>query len=362
METELTLKFFKQQLLGKNNAYKLDVPECEIKLNQNENPWDWPTHLKQAVLEEVRELEWNRYPAFVPTAFQKKLAEFIDVDPSQVLVGNGSNELLYAIFVATLERGRKVVIPQPTFTVYKILADLMGAEIDTTGFDDKLQFDVKALEQAAEGASVVVLTTPNNPTGAVIDPTDLEHLVNSSQALWVIDEAYFEFHGETAVELTKNYRNIVVLRTFSKAFATAGLRIGYLVGHPDTISVLDKAKLPYNVGQFTLAAATVAMDNAVTLRGRVDEIKRERERLIRELESRNGVTVHPSRGNFVLFETNRNPKIVWRHLVTKGVLIRDVSKYQRLESALRVSVGRPHENDAFLTAFDSAMTALPESA
>ncbi|MDC1142149.1 histidinol-phosphate transaminase [Planctomycetota bacterium] len=358
---EATLKFFKQQLLGDDNAYTLDVPDCKIKLNQNENPWDWPAHLKQAVFEEVRDLEWNRYPAFIPTAFLEQLASFLGVDANQVLVGNGSNELLYAIFVATLEPGRKVVIPQPTFTVYKLLADLMGAEIDTSGFDDELQFDVQALERASADAAVVVLTTPNNPTGAVIDPTDLEHLVNTSQALWVIDEAYFEFHGETAIELTRNYRNIVVLRTFSKAFATAGLRIGYLVGHPDTVAVLDKAKLPYNMGHFSLAAARVAMDNAVSLRGRVEEIKRERKRLVRELSSRNGIKVHPTCANFILFETGCEPKIIWRHMVTQGVLIRDVSKYPRLEAALRVTVGRPNENDAFLAAFDAAMTSQPET-
>ncbi|MCF6228768.1 MAG: histidinol-phosphate transaminase [Planctomycetes bacterium] len=323
-ETAQTLKFFRKQLLAEDNTYTLDVPDCPIKLNQNENPWDWPAHLKQAVFEEVRELEWNRYPPFVPAEFHAQLAEYLGVSADQVMIGNGSNELLYALFVATLERGRKIVIPQPTFSVYKLLADILGAEVDTTGFDGDMRVDITAIEKAADGADVVVLTSPNNPTGAVIDPTDLEHLVNSSSALWVIDEAYFEFHGETAIELTKSYRNVVVLRTFSKACATAGLRMVCLIGHPDTVKVLNKAKLPYNVGVFTMAAARVAMDNAVTLKGRIEEIKRERERLNRELLSRKGIRIFPSRANFILFETPYDPKLVWRHLVTKGVLIRDV--------------------------------------
>ncbi|MCA8910359.1 MAG: histidinol-phosphate transaminase [Planctomycetes bacterium] len=353
-----TLKYFKTQLPGLAGGYSLDVPDCEIKLNQNENAWDWPATLKQEVFERVRDLPWNRYPPFQPDAFVAKVASHIGADAEQVLVGNGSNELLYAIFVSTLERGRKVVIPQPTFTVYKLLANLLGADIAVEGLDEELQFDAEALETASQDASVVVLATPNNPTGSVIDPTDLEHLVNTSGALWVIDEAYFEFHGETAIELTRNCRNLVVLRTFSKALATAGLRFGCMVAHPEARPIFSAAKLPYNLNIFTMAAVETAIDNAVTLKSRVDEIKRERERVARRLREYKGCKVYPSRANFILFETNRDPRELWKAMVSRGVLVRDVSNYPRLAKALRVSIGRPEENDAFLKALEYAITVV----
>lgn len=353
-----TLKYFKPQLPGLAGGYVLDVPDCEIKLNQNENAWDWPAALKQEVFERVRDLSWNRYPPFVPDRFVAKVAAHIGAGPEQLLVGNGSNELLYAIFVSTLERGRKVVIPQPAFTVYKLLANLLGAEIIGEGINDELQYDAAALEKAARDASVVVLASPNNPTGSVIEPTDLEHLVNTSDALWVIDEAYFEFHGETAIELTRNCRNLVVLRTFSKALATAGLRFGCMVAHPEAVPIFAAAKLPYNLNIFTMTAVETAIENAVTLKARVEEIKRERDRVARKLREYRGVKVYPSRANFLLFETGRDPRDVWKAMVSRGVLVRDVSKYPRLEKALRVSIGRPEENDAFLKALEYAITVV----
>jgi histidinol-phosphate aminotransferase len=355
---DTTLRYFKEQLPALAGGYHLDVPDCPIKLNQNENAWDWPAALKQEVFERVRDLPWNRYPPFVPDKFVAKVAAHIGAEANQVLVGNGSNELLYAIFVSTLERGRKVVIPQPTFTVYKLLANLLGAEIITEGLSDALQYDAAALEKAADGADVVVLATPNNPTGSVIDPTDLEHLVMTSSALWVIDEAYFEFHGETAIELTRNCRNLVVLRTFSKALATAGLRFGCMVAHPEARPIFAAAKLPYNLNIFTMAAVEVAIENAVTLKTRVEEIKRERDRVTRKLRENRAVKVHPSRANFLLFETERDPRELWKAMVSRGVLVRDVSGYPRLGKALRVSIGRPEENDAFLKALEYAMTVV----
>jgi len=357
-----TFRFFKEQIARLAGGYKLDVPACPIKLNQNENPYDWPSTLKQAVFERVGELDWNRYPPFVPAEFTEKVARYLNVGADQVLVGNGSNELLYAIFVATLEAGRKVLVPQPTFTLYKLLAEILGAEVITTGLDAELQYDAAALEKAAQDAHVVVLASPNNPTGSVINPMDLEHLVQTTHALWVVDEAYFEFHGETALELTRSCSNLVVLRTFSKAFATAGLRFGCMVCHPSALPMFAAAKLPYNLNIFTMAAIEVAIEHAVTLKGRLEELKRERERVARLLRANKGVKVYPSRANFLLFETDRNPRALWQSMVNRGVLIRDVSGYPSLGKALRVSIGRPEENDAFLKALEYAITEVAPEA
>jgi histidinol-phosphate aminotransferase len=356
MNTTSTLSFIKDQLREVVGGYKLDVPDCPVKLNQNENPYDWPAPLKQAVCEVVRDLPWNRYPPFVPAEFTQACARYLNLDPRQVLIGNGSNELLYSVFACVLERGRKLVVTEPTFTLYRILAKVFGADVVSADLDARFQFDIAALERESRDASCVVIATPNNPTGAVIDLTDLEHLVASHPALFVVDEAYFDFHGESALELTRRYRNVVVLRTFSKAFATAGLRFGLMAAHPDCAQLISPAKLPYNVNIFTMAAVQVALEHAATLKNRLDEIKLERERVTRVMKGYTALTVYPSRANFILFETNRNPRAVWRTMVRRGVLVRDVSGYPRLGKALRVTVGRPEENDAFLKALEFAMT------
>lgn len=352
-----TLSFLKPQVREAVGGYKLDVPDCPIKLNQNENPYDWPLSLKQSVFERVRDMSWNRYPPFVPSSFVAKVAKYVGVTTEQVLVGNGSNELMYAVFACVLEPRRKLVITQPTFTLYALLGKVFGAEVVDVPLDSEMRFDLPALEKTARDAACVVIASPNNPTGSVMDPMELEHLVASSDALFVVDEAYFDFHGVSALELTNNHKNVVVLRTFSKAFATAGLRFGFMVCHPAAQPYFATAKLPYNVNIFTMAAVEVALEQANVLKGRLDEIKRERERVIRVLKER-GLRVYPSRANFVLFESDKNARKLWDRMVKRGVLIRDVSKYPRLQRALRVSIGRPEENDAFLKALEAALAEV----
>lgn len=349
-----TLSFLKPQVIEAVGGYKLDVPDCPVKLNQNENPYDWPASLKQRVLERVRDLSWNRYPPFVPAEFVSKVAKFVGVKPGQLLVGNGSNELMYAAFACVLEPRRKLVITQPTFTLYALLGRVFGADVVDVPLDSEMRFDLPALEKAAKDAACVVIASPNNPTGSVMDPMELEHLVAGSEALFLIDEAYFDFHGQSAIELCATHKNVVVLRTFSKAFATAGLRFGFMICHEDVQPYFATAKLPYNVNIFTMAAVEIALENANVLKGRLEELKRERERILRELQAR-GLRAFPSRANFVLFEGKGDARKLWNSIAKRGVLIRDVSKYPRLERALRVSIGRPEENDAFLKALDAAL-------
>ncbi|CAG0927230.1 histidinol-phosphate aminotransferase [Planctomycetaceae bacterium] len=352
-----TLSFLKPQLREGVGSYKLDVPPCPIKLTQNENPYDWPASLKQTVFERVRDLSWNRYPPFVPADFVAQVAKYVGVDARQVLVGNGSNELMYAAFACVLGPGRKLVITQPTFTLYALLGNVFGAEVVDVPLDAEMRFDLPAIAKAARDAACVVIASPNNPTGSVIDLMELEHLIAGSEALFIVDEAYFDFHGVSALELTRTHRNVVVLRTFSKAFATAGLRFGFMVAHEEVQPYFATAKLPYNVNIFTMAAVEVALENAGVLKGRLDEIKRERERVIRVLGEM-GLRVFPSRANFVLFESAKPARKLWDSMVKRGVLTRDVSKYPRLERALRVSIGRPEENDAFLKALEAALAEV----
>jgi histidinol-phosphate aminotransferase len=225
-----------------------------------------------------------------------------------------------------------------------------------TGF----AYDVEALLAAREasGASVTIVCSPNNPTGTSLPLADVERLCAASDSLVVVDEAYHEFSGRSAVPLLERHANLVVLRTFSKAMALAGLRVGYLLASPDLVREVNKARLPYNVNFFSQAAAIAAIEEyEPVLAPTVRELVAERERLLSRLADVPGVRAHASDANFFLLEmTGADPGAVFASLLRRGVLVRDVTSYPMLSSFLRVSVGSAEENDAFLHALGTALT------
>ncbi len=187
-----------------------------------------------------------------------------------ILAGNGSNELIQAALLVTLGPGRTVAIPQPTFTLYKLQASIMQANIVTVPLKPAdLSYDVDALIKAAESADVVVICSPNNPTGSLLAAADLQRVLDKAKGIVLLDEAYHEFSGQSAFGLLKDNPNLVITRTFSKALSMAGMRFGYMLAHPEVAREVHKAKLPYNVNIFTLTAAQLAIERS-GLNGGID--------------------------------------------------------------------------------------------
>jgi histidinol-phosphate aminotransferase len=348
-------------------AYTLALREAPVKLNQNENPWDLPEALKRRVLEKALLRPWSRYPDFDPRELLAALARFSRWRADGILAGNGSNELIEALLLVTVSPGTKVVIPQPTFTLYSLMTTILGGEPvfvplrrEAPGGAAGFAYDVEALLAAREasGASVTIVCSPNNPTGTSLPLADVERLCAASDSLVVVDEAYHEFSGRSAVPLLERHANLVVLRTFSKAMALAGLRVGYLLASPDLVREVNKARLPYNVNFFSQAAAIAAIEEyEPVLAPTVRELTAERERLLSRLADVPGVRAHASDANFFLLEmTGADPGAVFASLLRRGVLVRDVTSYPMLSSFLRVSVGSAEENDAFLHALGTALT------
>jgi histidinol-phosphate aminotransferase len=333
-------------------AYTLRVYEAEIKLNQNENPYDFPEDLKQEIFRRYRERSWSRYPDFVPDALREALAEFAGWRKEGVLVGNGSNELLQAVLMVLVRDRTPVVIPAPTFAVYGLVSQILGARVINVPLKADMEYDADQLILRSEQleARVLIICTPNNPTGTVLAERDLEKILERFSGHVLLDEAYYEFCGRTALRYLDSYPRLIITRTFSKAMGMAGLRVGYLMAHPELAAQIAKAKLPYSVNQFSLTAAQVALENRDRFRHAIDDILRERERLGRELSALPGVRVYPTGANFFLFELPGSPRIIFDKLYRQGILIRDVSSYPMLSRCLRVSVGTPDENDRFLAA------------
>ena len=356
------LAHVKPQVRGMD-AYTLRPSDPQIKLNQNESPYDVPPAIKARIAERLRDRPWNRYPPFVAADFIQAVSEATRWPATGVLVANGSNELIQSVLAVTVGPGVSVVIPEPTFTLYRLMTEVNGGTVVSVPLDAELRFDVDAIVRAAteSRAAVVVLCTPNNPTGSALSREEILRVHDETGAIVLLDQAYVEFGGYDGISLLDGRPRLVVLRTFSKAMAMAGLRAGYMLADPALAAEVHKAKLPYNINFFTEVAAAEVLCGRAHLAPQLESIRMERDRLLVELGAISGLQVYPSAANFVLFRVTApgvtHTEVFARLLDEHGILVRDVSKYPMLERCLRVNAGTPEENDAFLAALRGIMAA-----
>ncbi|MDQ2975343.1 MAG: histidinol-phosphate transaminase [Acidobacteriota bacterium] len=331
--------------------YTLVPHRASVKINQNENPWDAPVEIKQETLNRMKDRAWSRYPDFTPQRLRERLADFSRLQPDGIIAGNGSNELIQALLMVTIGEGRRVLITEPTFALYRQIATVLGGEVVSVPLNRELQFDLAALLEKIEEAqpAVTIICSPNNPTGCVISDKELIVLLKAARGLIVVDEAYHEFAGHSVVELLDEHENLVVLRTFSKAMAMAALRVGYLLASPELVQEISKAVLPYNLNAFSQTAAEVSIEMfEARLKPLVEAICAERDRLYGELSSIPGLVPVQSRANFMVVRSSKEPKRIFAKLWERDILIRDVSGYSMLKDYFRVSVGTPEENDLLI--------------
>lgn len=334
-------------------AYSLTPERGRIKINQNENPWDAPARIKQEALRRLSERAWSRYPDFVPASLHERLAAFAGWRRDGIIAGNGSNELIQATLMVTVGEGKRVLISEPTFALYRQITTVMGGDITSVPLTPELTYDVDAIKRTIEDTNpdVTIICSPNNPTGCRIDDRDLVALLEASRGLIVIDEAYFEFTGRTVVPLLEQHQNLIVFRTFSKAMAMAALRVGYLLAAPELAREISKAVLPYNLNAVSQTAAEVAVEMFETeLKPLVRQIVAERDRLYAGLKQIPGLSPVPTEANFMVVRSAIEPRRVFTELLQRGILIRDVSGYPMLKDYFRLSVGTPAENDTLLAA------------
>jgi histidinol-phosphate aminotransferase len=336
------------------SAYHLEPVETRIKLNQNENPNDWPAEIKEELAAFCKERPWNRYPGFVPGELKRRLGEYIGHDPEGIIVGNGSNEMLQAVMISFLSPTTPAVLCPPTFTLYQLLARGLGSHVFEVPLLPDLAFDVDGLvaETVRRPGSLLLLCSPNNPTGNALDEKQAFRILESHRGILVLDQAYVEFGGFSAVPLLAAHPNLLITRTFSKAMAGAGLRLGYLLGNPAIVREINKIKLPYNVNFFVERAAEVLLSHGGIAMRRVAEIKEQRDRLYSFLKKLPLENVYPSCANFILIRSKRKSDL-FSFLIKKGILVRDVSGYRMLENCLRISVGTREENDDLQKAMEA---------
>ncbi|HEX6433436.1 MAG TPA: histidinol-phosphate transaminase [Gemmatimonadales bacterium] len=341
-------------------GYTLATPEARRKLNQNESPFDFPPELKQEVMDQAAAQAWQRYPAFAPRDLQQAIAARYGWVPDGVIVGNGSNELIQATLAVSLGSDDVVVAPSPTFSLYRLITGVLGGRYVPVPLGEGFRYDTARLIDAArrEQARVIVLNSPNNPTGSALEAGAAEQILAETDALILCDEAYQDFGGPTALPLLARSSRVVVLRTFSKAFGLAGLRFGFGLAHPAVAGEIAKGKLPYNVNLVTLAAARVALRHAATLAARVDQLIAVRERFLARLRHLPGLAVYPTAANFVLIRCLALPArdVFGRLHQQYGILVRDVSGAPELAECLRISIGTREDMDAVIVALEEMLS------
>jgi histidinol-phosphate aminotransferase len=339
-------------------APQLDVP---VRLNTNENPHPpsdaLVADLAKAVEAAGREL--NRYPDRDALALRSELAAYLgyDLDVSRVWAANGSNEVIQQLLQAFGGPGRAAMGFEPSYSMHRLIALATGTGwiAGQRATDFTLTPEAAAAAVAEYRPDVVFLTSPNNPTGTALDPAVVAAVLAAAPGMVVVDEAYAEFAqagAVSALSLLPDHPRLVVTRTMSKAFAMAGTRLGYLAADPAVIEALLLVRLPYHLSALTQAAARVALAHTGELLGTVAAVKAERDRLVATLREL-GCAVVPSDANFVLFGGFPDAPAVWRALLERGVLLRDVG----LAGWLRVTAGLPAENDAFLAAMTAVLPA-----
>ncbi|NTW53012.1 MAG: histidinol-phosphate transaminase [Chlorobiaceae bacterium] len=332
-------------------VYKVEGgQEAEVKLNQNESPFDLPAWLKEKILDQFRQEPWNRYPDILPYRGMEAYASFLGIPKESVIMSNGSNEMLYTIFLACLGQGRRILIPEPSFSLYEKIALLLQTQVVSVPMHSGLDFDVDAIIETAgrEKVDFIVLSTPNNPTGKSLSHTEVERIVEAADAIVLVDEAYIEFSREESVlDLIDRYPNLIVLRTMSKALALAGMRIGFAISNPALMAEISKPKIPFASGRLAEITLVNVLENYTLVDEAVAYILGERERLQTELRGIAGVEAFDSDTNFLIIRV-ADALSVFLKLKEAGVLVRNVSGYHLMENCLRFNVGLREENDRIL--------------
>ena len=338
--------------LDELKPYPVEDADGMVKLDAMENPYTFPPALKKAWLETLATVEINRYPDPQASALKASWRKLLDLpDEAEMLIGNGSDELIHMLCLAYNRPGASMLSPAPSFAVYPLAAQAVnmryvGVPLNNENFALQPQRFFEAIEE--HDPSLIFIASPNNPTGNRFDVEDIRDIARCGRGLIVLDEAYWRFAGSNCIKALFDLDNIVFMHTLSK-IGLAGVRLGALIGKPMWLEPLERVRMPYNVSSLTQATASFAIEHDQAFQAQVDELCHAREKMVASLSAIPGVTVWPSKTNFILFRVEKGAAYVHQRLRDVGVLIKKVhGAHSALENCLRVSIGTANENGIFL--------------
>ena len=331
---------------------------AEVRLNTNESPFPPPEAWREELLAALAEVSFHRYPDRPATELRQAVADLHGVTPDEVFCANGSNEVLQSLLLAFGGPGRRALVFEPTYALHSHIARIAGTEVVEGARDDDFLIEPgHALELlATQRPDVTFLCSPNNPTGRAEPPETVATVSSAAPGLVIVDEAYGQFSPWSALTLRgPAQRGLVVTRTFSKTWAMAGARLGYLVADPEVVAACESVVLPYHLSAQTQAAGLIALRHVPEMEARVARISEERGRVAAALADL-PVDSWPSDANFILFRPRgRDATAVWQDLLDHSILIRNCASWDGLRGCLRVTIGTADENDRFLQALKESL-------
>ena len=344
--------------LGVYRSPQLAAP---VRLNTNESPYPPPEAWRRDLAAAIARHDFHRYPDREAIELRRAIGALHGVGPEEVFCANGSNEVLQCLLLAYGGPDRTAALFEPTYTLHGHIARVTGTAVAVGPRAADFRLDLPAVRRVLAGSSPVVtfLCSPNNPTGVVDTPEEIEAVVDAAPGLVVVDEAYGQFARTSGLDLLAagdaSAERVVVVRTFSKTWSMAALRLGYLVASPEVVAACELVALPYHLDALKQAAGTIALRFAAEMAERVAFVTEERGRVAARLAAL-PVETWPSEANFILFRpATRHAQQVWTDLVERSVLVRDCSTWTGTPGCLRVTVGTAAENDAFLDALEKVL-------
>lgn len=339
------------------SAYHVAPAAGMLKLDAMENPFDLPPELQAALGDRLGRAAINRYPDPQASGVQARLRQAMAIAPQyDVLLGNGSDELIQILAMAIARPGAKLLALEPSFVMYRMIATFCGLDYIGVPLNADFSLNLEAMLDAIrlQQPQLIFIAYPNNPTGNQFDAAAIEAILDAAQGLVVVDEAYHAFADDSFLSRLDRYDNLLVMRTLSK-LGLAGLRLGFLIGQPRWIGELDKLRLPYNINILSQQAAEFALDHIDVFTGQAQLLRQERKRLFDALDQLPGVTPYPSQANFILARVG-NACATFTALKTAGILIKNLhGGHPLLDNCLRFTVGSPAENDRVLSALPAAL-------
>jgi histidinol-phosphate aminotransferase len=339
-------------------GYHSPQVDVKVRLNTNEAPVPPPAAFSERLADELRRVEWHRYPDRAASELRSAIAAFHDVEPDQVFVANGSNEVLQTLCLTYGGAGRSVAVFEPTYALHSHIARITGTNVAEGERNPDFTLDLAEVRRVLSEAApaITYLCSPNNPTGLVETEDTVRDVLGLVPGLLVVDEAYGQFAPWSALALVDDDVPLVVTRTYSKTWSMAAARLGYLVGPRSVVAALEKVVLPYHLDTVKQLAGRLALDYRAEMDERVAALVEERGRLADAL-AQLPLDVWPSGANFILVRPReRDGDAVWQGLLDRSVLVRNCSSWPRLDGCLRISIGTRDEDDALLTALEEVLT------
>jgi histidinol-phosphate aminotransferase len=351
----MAIKNFVSEHIQKLNPYKVNKIDYKIKMDDNSSPYNLPDTIKNHVINNIKKIEFNRYPDSSHSKLKNILAEITGFSKECISFGNGSDEIIQYLIQMFCNKHDLILNVTPSFAMFQVIPAVLNIkllEIPLIETENNWELDFSKVMNNLEKTKIIFLANPNNPTGTVFNKNQILEIIKSKKCIVVIDEAYYDYESFTYAELLKDYDNLIIMRSFSKTLGLAGCRLGYLISNKNIIDIYNSVRLPYNINSLSLVTAETVLDNLEIIKENFVKLFSEKNRIYNKLIKLPKLKVYKSGANFILLKTEYAEQVYNKILKNKGILLKYFSK-GRLKNCLRITVGTVEQNNILIDFFEN---------